>query len=426
MHPEDNYYELSPGILERLPLPSFVVDPGSVRDQLAALSRNLHRAAGERAQQAPAQILARWDRTSREGLIDLLAAAQQREVSLLREMVRDQEDLDWLVYSALGLEGVTFEPSRGTALPEQRPANWLSEEAPGALDPALTKPWTARRRTISASPLIGMLEQAMYKRPFRHASSRVATDFEVQVQVAADRWLADRVEDVFRSSKVPRCLSIAEIVRQLDRGDVRAVCSLGDARLERRLEDLLSQNAVPHLPALRYTESGITKRAAWTRAWEEQRREDAAGALDPFVSATPAYASHDFVTPTLWRLRGKLDVPRERFILYPAAGEERDARFGWGGWSCHERGRALVDLHEMLKSEGADVERRLALLSGVLDLLPRLERSETTRGERGTPTAAQLRVFIDTEAKQLDLSLSSIRAWRPSAPARRAGKRERT
>ena len=83
-----------------------------------------------------------------------------------------------------------------------------------------------------------------------------------------------------------------------------------------------------------YKPSGLQKRRVWERTWELQRREDAIDARvalaegDPErltdaeakalkagevgdIPAPPRYTSADFVPGPAWRLRGKLDVPRE-------------------------------------------------------------------------------------------------------------------
>ena len=69
-------------------------------------------------------------------------------------------------------------------------------------------------------------------------------------------------------------------------------------------------------------EPGLRKRAAWEEVWALQRREDAGESLD--IPVPPQYRPTDFRTTAYWRNRGKLDVPKERFMLYPGAGRERD------------------------------------------------------------------------------------------------------
>ena len=38
----------------------------------------------------------------------------------------------------------------------------------------------------------------------------------------------------------------------------------------------------------------------------------------------PKYTIADFRKASWWQARGKLDVPKERFVLYPDAGRETD------------------------------------------------------------------------------------------------------
>ena len=69
----------------------------------------------------------------------------------------------------------------------------------------------------------------------------------------------------------------------------------------------------PFLAALRYKESGLRKRAQWERVWDQQREEDRTGErLD--IKVPPKYSGADFLRHSYWSNRGKLDVPKERFI----------------------------------------------------------------------------------------------------------------
>ena len=133
---------------------------------------------------------------------------------------------------------------------------------------------------------------------------------------------------------------------------------------------------MPFLPVLRYTPSGMQKRAAWEECWALQRREDAGEKVGE-IPVPPKYASADFKKGTYWRLRGKLDVPKERFILYPHA--ERDADptpvLGWAGWDALQQAQALAAYFiDMKESEGWRADRLTPLLAGLLELLPWLRQ----------------------------------------------------
>ena len=61
------------------------------------------------------------------------------------------------------------------------------------------------------------------------------------------------------------------------------------------------------------------------------------------IPVPPKYGRADFAKPSYWPLRGKLDVPKERFISYPGVGKENDPTplVGWAGWNHLERAQAL-------------------------------------------------------------------------------------
>ena len=66
------------------------------------------------------------------------------------------------------------------------------------------------------------------------------------------------------------------------------------------------------------------------------------------IPVPPNYTSADFVKNSYWRLRGKLDVPKERFISYPYASSDSDdsLMLGWAGWDHREQAHALITLIE--------------------------------------------------------------------------------
>lgn len=52
------------------------------------------------------------------------------------------------------------------------------------------------------------------------------------------------------------------------------------------------------------------------------------------IAPPPKYRSADFLSNGYWRLRGALDVPKERFVSYPHCSRENDPMLvvGWAGW----------------------------------------------------------------------------------------------
>ena len=91
----------------------------------------------------------------------------------------------------------------------------------------------------------------------------------------------------------------------------------------------------------------------------------------------PKYAQADFVKTSYWRNRGKLDVPKERFVAYPKAGRDADRSpvIGWAGWDHLEQAQALATVYiERKQVDGWPEEKLLPLLAGLVELEPWLHQ----------------------------------------------------
>ena len=78
------------------------------------------------------------------------------------------------------------------------------------------------------------------------------------------------------------------------------------------------------------------------------------------IPVPPKYTSADFLKNSYWRHRGKLDVPKERFISYPYASPDSDGSLllGWAGWDHREQAHALIALiEERASTDGWDGPR---------------------------------------------------------------------
>ena len=202
--------------------------------------------------------------------------------------------------------------------------------------------------------------------------------------------------------------------------------------------DLLASAAVPHVAGLRLKPAGMRKRARWEQTWELQRAEDAIDArtaLDPtdpqFLSedaaATlkaeqvgsilkpPNYTSGDMIS-SVWKHRGKLDVPKERFISYPGAeasdGDTTEV-FGWAGWDHAEQGRALASLYVQRKSS-LDTEALTCLLAGLSELVPWVKQWHNEPDPRGRRQGDELERFVQTEARSLGITTDTLTGWTPT------------
>ncbi len=117
-------------------------------------------------------------------------------------------------------------------------------------------------------------------------------------------------------------------------------------------EKLLRANALPDNPYRVYTAEGIRKLDEWKRVWALQDQEDAGTSqlIDPrtgeplrdpatgqvtnTIPLPPKFEKGDFQS-VYFATRGKLNVPRERFIVYA---DLSPAMYGWNGWRDRELG----------------------------------------------------------------------------------------
>ena len=91
----------------------------------------------------------------------------------------------------------------------------------------------------------------------------------------------------------------------------------------------------------------------------------------------PKYKSADFQSTTFWRLRGGLDVPKERFVSFPNCSRDADGSLviAWAGWDHLQQATALASYYlNMKENEGWSPERLKPLLTGIQELVPWLKQ----------------------------------------------------
>jgi hypothetical protein len=111
--------------------------------------------------------------------------------------------------------------------------------------------------------------------------------------------------------------------------------------------DLVATESVAFLPVLRYSPDGLRKRGVWEGVWETQRQQDAGKKIGE-IPPPPKYRPNDFQNGDFWRLRGGLDVPKERFISYPGAARDADGSLPviWAGYDHRQQAQALWEYYE--------------------------------------------------------------------------------
>jgi hypothetical protein len=203
---------------------------------------------------------------------------------------------------------------------------------------------------------------------------------------------------------------------------VAALLAGPDKDLADVLKDIIGEEHVPFLAQYRYKPSGLDKRRQWERTWDRQREEDATGKkLD--IPVPPKFAGTDFQKQSYWRHRGKLDVPKERFISYPDASPDSDkdsVLIGWAGWDHSEQAAALISLIEdRSQTDGWGTPKLKGLLAGLLEILPWVRQwHHDLDPAYGISPADAYDTYLTAQRESRNLTEESLLTWLPPNPTR--------
>jgi hypothetical protein len=133
----------------------------------------------------------------------------------------------------------------------------------------------------------------------------------------------------------------------------------------------------------------------------------------------PKYEPADFADGAFFRLRGKLDVPKERFISYPGAEKDDDKSplFGWAGWDHLQQATALAGLyHERKTEDGWPADRLVPLLAGLLELVPWLKQWHNEPNDElgGEGPGDWYERYVEAESRSIGKTVQDLRDWRPA------------
>lgn len=398
--------------LRSLPLPPRFTDP-DVKATLSALGRELDTLARERSACLPA------DEASTPSVIARRHELLSREIAL-------QETIDWFVYDLFELtdvsvrEHITDRIAIGqrpfelhlAATEVQTPAggwfHWIGTDPRQALhtletSEAITRWFRAWEAALAKQPMLKILEGPENKRRWIQPAGKAAQELETDEKVVRNHVAAQRVAWIEPAASSSETCFSARSLRRTGSGDTT------------ELEDHLAAEAVPFLSSLRYSDTGLEKHAAWRRCWALQREEDAGKPVT--IEVPPKYEPKDFANPAYYRLRGPLDVPKERFIAYPGCASTLDPSpvYGWAGWDHAQRAQALAQLYLSRKTEEAwPAERLTPMLAGLDELLFWLELWHgDPHPDYGMPLSTFYADFISSECRELGLTLDDLRSWRP-------------
>ncbi|WP_280447667.1 BREX-2 system adenine-specific DNA-methyltransferase PglX [Nocardia cyriacigeorgica] len=363
-------------------------------------------------------------------------------------MIAEQDELDWEVYHLYGLidDNLTLpvgqapsiavgerafeialarKMAAGEAKPEwfsrhgstpitEIPAHWPTEYR-GLVEKRLA--------AIESNPFIRLLERPEYKRRWAGEA------WDTKLQRALKNWLLDKLEDPtlwYTPQGTPLPRSVGELAGHVEKNPefIEALdmwAGQKDAPVTATLVKLLADEAVPYLAALRYKESGLRKRAEWEQVWEMQREEDQGLRKATDIPVPPKYTSADFLKSSYWSHRGKLDVPKERFIAYPDAGRATDPTplLGWAGWNHAQQGLALATIYAWRESEGTPLASLVPVVAGIAEVLPWVKQWHSgVDPNLGVDLAEYLSLQLDDKARAVGVPVQDLSAWRPEKKTR--------
>ncbi|WP_433461723.1 BREX-2 system adenine-specific DNA-methyltransferase PglX [Spirillospora sp. CA-128828] len=387
--------------------------------------------------------------------------AQGKWMHLRKQMIALQEELDWQMYGSYGLlesDALKATTSKDiSSVPDVRLGERAFEiflarkVAKGAAETVwfsrhgsepvteIPERWPEEYRRVMEARIdfieklpkgIGLIERPEYKRRW------AAEPWEIKEKAALRNWILDRCErddlwsrmrDGFRQ---PRTLTVSQLADQFkDDADMQNTAALyasdhlenRDLPLSKVLAEIVTDEHVPYLATLRYKPSGLRKRKDWEQVWGMQREEDETGKrLD--IPVPSKYVTGDFQTFSYWSQRGRLDVPKERFVSYPGASPDADETLllGWAGWDYKDQAQALANIVNDRTEQGGWSEEKLTpLLAGLLEVLPWVKQwhGEYDAEWEGIP-AEEFETFLDEQLRRYELSEQDLKDWRPPAKGR--------
>lgn len=453
----NRHLEYAGNLLQQLPVPKL----DHLRAKLLELVVTAEEVVRQMAEQAPERVVA-----ATLALTPTLTALLNARTKSLTErarlrgiLVSLQEEMDWRVYGIFGLatlEAPSVDAVRVPVEPNHRPfevrlardvatdisaSEWFrvhKREAPRDVDGPLADLYRQRLRLLDDpehGKQLRLLETPETKRRWSPPDDTKAFSDAVRT------WLLERIEASFREQPQPELRTARQLALELGRDPAvtaahELLTEASGLDLVRLVSELVDAEGVPFLAGYRYAETGMEKRASWEETWRLQRLEDE-GKLAPELArlklkAIPVpdkYGPKDFLRHH-WGLRGKLDVPKERFVTVPGGNTDEDTTplVGWAGWDHLQTAQALSGLYQRRKTEdGWQKDRLVPLLAGIAERVPWLLQwhNEPNDAFGGMKLGEFFRDFVAGEAHTLGIAVDftkatdDLRKWTPPAAPKR-------
>jgi hypothetical protein len=452
----EDFYEYDGTKLKQFPIPwDTKWRDYSNASSLADLATKLDTLSQQRGQKSPANLCSQ-PRTRTE-----LDQAHQETVALFHQMVFWQEELDWASYAAYGLipandlatgwlakslhqplqlgqRAFEIALARKVAAGEEE-TEWFRRhgstpitEIPSDWPEAYRKVVARRLELIENNPDITLIEKPEFKRRWNQEP------WQEQEQQGLRDWLLLRLERYLdldgrmaptpESSSVqefqdPQLVSLARLA-QVAGQDADFLQMGGLYRNDPAFDvlalvrELVEAETVPALPVCRYKGEGLTKRAVWERTWALQRAEDRGEPVGN-IPVPPKYINGDFQDADYWRLRGKLDVPKERWVGFPGVNaSDGTPVVAWAGYDHLQLAQAISGYFvQVQEQEGGTADPRLEPLLACLDQqIPWLKQWHNDIDPSfGQGMGDYFAGFLDEEARRLGKTVEQVRQWQPPA-----------
>ncbi len=335
-------------------------------------------------------------------------------------MVAIQEELDWIVYELFGLLP-SDHPARSQVVASSLPniEGYDERERPYRRLAASCNP-----RAAQLPPDVALIEAPEFKRRWFSSGGKFDGDNvtdEDRLRSLVQDAVLNALEEATTGRQRPQPARATLAVFETNKKLVRLAARIwGESNSPEQILCLMLADAVPATAAAMFTEDGIDNHKQWRQTWFLQRREDLGESVGE-IPVPPKYDQKDFRDANYWRLRGKLDVPKERFISYPGCEKDGDPSplIGWAGWNHLQRAHAMVALYQERKNEdGWPKERLMPMLVGLHELMFWIEQWHSQPEAGSQNPAREFKQFLDAELNAHQLTTDDLEAWRP--PTRKA------
>jgi hypothetical protein len=356
----DTYFEFAGGKVRALPVPERFqkeLNENGTRilcDRLISLSRECRGAGRQLESHSFMALFEVVERGSGKTFHEAMRSSITRREEVQRKMIALQEELDWVVYAIYGL------------LPEDDPAVQTFQE-PGCLDreqrpfriweraagdyqhavgmiqngwsPEQRNLWESRLRAIRDKEHVRRIEQSVYKRrwdeqwklgnEWRSGEIAYASEFVDAFEV----WLKDKAEAWLKVKKQKKVVDLSEWTQALWKDPyVQAAWPIAADRYVFLQYEKTREKAETNGDPIPAPPEAASELIDFGRQFKQIVDEETVPAGFPFGKEYEQLAKslHKPIPAQLKKVRGKLNVPRERFHLVGPG------LYGWAGLQFSE------------------------------------------------------------------------------------------